>query len=510
MEQWSWQIVSYAQRVRLVGSRRHSARSGGTVEVADYLCALRVRWRWIVSAVLLGVIGGVLAILVTKPVYAASAELFVATRQETGGADLYAGSSFAQQRVQSYAAIVNRPRVLNPVIQQFGLHMTADQLAAKVTVDAPVDTVLLDITVRDGNAAQAAAIANAVGKSFITVVDQLESADGPSPVRISSVRDAVVPATPATPNWPIDLAFGSVLGLIVGVAAAVTRQLSDKRVRTEEQLTTVVPTTVLGEIPYDRDAGNHPMLYPDPQGPRAEAFRALRTNLRFVEAAGRVKSFVITSSVSSEGKTTTVINIASLMAASGLKVVVVDGDMRRPHVAKYLGLVNTVGLSTVLVGAIDLRDALQPWGDGLLYALTAGDVPPNPSELLGATVMTDVVAELEREFDLIIFDTPPLLSVTDAAVLSAKTDGAIMLAGAGRVRRDELSRAVKSLEAAGVRMVGAVLNMVPSTGRSAGSYYRGTYGSVVEQPPTRWRRRAAKSLTPGADSNAAEEGVSIS
>ena len=428
------------------------------VEFADYLRALRVRWRWVTAGLLLGVLGAVLVIVATTPVYQAGTELFVSTRQPSDGTDLYSGSSFSQQRVQSYTDIVTSPRVLDPVIGKLGLDESADELGRRITVNAPVDTVLLDITARDTDARRAAGIANAVSASFVSVVGQLESTGrSQSPVRISSVRQATVPVAPVLPNPPLTLVLGVVLGLIAGVVGAVVRQLTDRVVRDENDLSAVVSTTLIGEIPFDKHAAGNPTLLWQPHGERAEAFRALRTNLRFVEATGHLSSLVMTSSVAREGKTITAINLALAMMDSGLKVVIVDADLRRPRLAHYLGLIDAVGLTTVLVGAIGLTEALQRWGGDQLYVLTAGDTPPNPAEMLGSAGMVDLIAQLENDFDVVIFDAPPLLPVTDAAVLAANTSGAIMLASSGKVRRDEVVRAMRGLETAGARTVGTVL-----------------------------------------------------
>lgn len=456
------------------------------MELSEYFRALRVRWRWVVAGLLIGVIGAGAVVLTTSPVYEASTELFVSTKQATDGTDLYSGSSFSQQRVKSYTEIVTTPRVLAPVIDRLGLSESPDRLAAMISVNAPVDTVLVDIAVRDTDAARAARIANAVSDSFVSVVGELErTANEPSPVRISSVRDATTPTSPVLPATAFDLAIGVLLGLIAGAVAAMVRHATDTVVRGERDLGEVLDTTILGEIPFDRQAADNPTLIRQPQGSRAEAFRALRTNLQFVEATGPLRSVVVTSSVPKEGKSTSAINLALSLVDSGMKVVVVDADLRRPRIAHYLGLIDTVGLTTVLVGRIDVSDALQRWGGGQLYVLTAGDIPPNPSELLGAPAMTELLRRLEDEFDLVILDAPPLLPVTDGALLSAKATGAVMVASSGRVRREQLARAVRSLDTAGARLLGVVLNLLPASPRASGGYYT----SDVYAGTARWWQR---------------------
>jgi polysaccharide biosynthesis transport protein len=225
----------------------------------------------------------------------------------------------------------------------------------------------------------------------------------------------------------------------------------------------------------------------DPHSPRAEAFRTLRTNLQFVDAANHPRSIVFTSSLPGEGKTTTAANLAITMAAGGSRVCVVEGDLRRPRLLEYMGLDGSVGLTNVLIGQTDVTDALQQFSDGGLYVLGAGPIPPNPSELLGSTAMEKTLRELESRFDVVIIDTPPLLPVTDAAVLSTIVGGTVLVVGAGRVDRQNLTRSLQSLDAVKGRVLGLVVNMVPTKGADAYSYYREGY--APESPRKRAKER---------------------
>ena len=179
----------------------------------------------------------------------------------------------------------------------------------------------------------------------------------------------------------------------------------------------------------------------DPHGPRAEAFRALRTNLQFIDAATHPRSMTFTSSLPGEGKTTTTANLAISMAAAGSRVCVVEGDLRRPRMLQYMGMEGSVGLTNVLIGQADLADVLQPFGNANIQVLGAGQIPPNPSELLGSEAMSRTVRELEDMFDYVIIDAPPLLPVTDAAVLSTITGGVVVVVGCDIVHKEQLTRA---------------------------------------------------------------------
>jgi capsular exopolysaccharide synthesis family protein len=285
------------------------------------------------------------------------------------------------------------------------------------------------------------------------------------------VQEAVVPPAPISPNVPRNVALAVVLGTVLGVGAAMAGQTLDTSVRGEADVRAISGVPVLGTIAHDPEAASHPLIVQaDPHSARAEAFRHLRTNLQFVDAAGNACSFVMTSSLTGEGKSTATANLALTLAAAGVRVCVVEGDLRRPKVAEYLGLDNSVGLTTTLIGQAHLHDVIQPWGDGTLDLLAAGRLPPNPSELLGSAAMEGALRKLESLYDVVLIDAPPLLPVTDAAVLSRVAGGAVVVVGSGKVTRDQLTKALASLDAVGARMLGVLLNFVPATGSDAYSY----------------------------------------
>jgi polysaccharide biosynthesis transport protein len=198
-----------------------------------------------------------------------------------------------------------------------------------------------------------------------------------------------------------------------------------------------------------------------------------------VDAANHPASIVFTSSVPGEGKTTTAANLAITMAANGVRVCLVEGDLRRARLLEYLGMDGSVGLTNVLIGQAELGDVLQKFADTSVYVIGAGSVPPNPSELLGSTAMIETLRGLESRFDVVIIDSPPLLPVTDAAVLSSIAGGTVVVVGAGLADRDHLARSLQSLEAVNARVLGLVLNLLPAKG---GDYYYYRPGYAPQSP----------------------------
>lgn len=459
------------------------------MELRDYLRVLRKRWK-VVALLTLLVLGAATArTLWTTPTYQSSTQLFVSTQGGGDTSQLLQGSTFTQQRVKSYADIVTSPRVLDPVIQQLGLTITPGDLAKSITAEAPLDTVLINVAVVDKSPEQAQRIADAVGRQFASVIAELEKPEGTrvTPVKVSVVQPADLQTAPVSPRVPRNLALGLVVGLIMGMGVAVLREMLDTTVKGENDVKAVTDAPILGGIAYDPDASKRPLIVQsDPHGPRAEAFRQLRTNLQFVDVANHPRSIVFTSSVPNEGKSTTTVNLVITLAATGSRVVLVEADLRRPRVAAYLGLEDAAGLTSVLIGQAELDDVLQPWGNGKLDVLASGPIPPNPSELLGSQAMDNLVRELEARYDYVIIDSPPLLPVTDAAVMSRLAGGAVVVVGANRINRDQLKRALEILETVGAQVLGVVMNLVPTKGPDAYSYYSQGYAPVA---PEAVRRR---------------------
>jgi succinoglycan biosynthesis transport protein ExoP len=450
-----------------------------SVELRDYLRILRKRWVMIVAFTLIGVAVAAGGTILSTPTYQASSLVFVNVQSGGTVGDLVQGSTFAQSQVKSYAEAVNTPRVLDPAIKALRLDTTSRDLATSVSAAAPSDSVNITITVTGESPKQTADLANAVTTSFRNVIAEItEPTDGSaSQVLVSVLRDAVVPEAPISPRTPINLALGLLLGLAAGLALAVLREVMDTRIRGERDVESVTSAPIIGGISYDPAAVKRPLIVQDdPHSVRAEAFRTLRTNLQFLEVDAGGRSFVVTSSVPSEGKTTTSVNLAIALADAGAQVVIVDADMRRPKLADYMGIEGAVGLSDVLISRASLADVLQPWGRGNLVVLPSGAIPPNPSELLGSKAMATLIHELESEFDVVLVDLPPLLPVTDAALVSKLTRGALVVVAAGRTHKGEFAGAIAALENVGAKVAGVILTMLPMKGPDAYGYGRYGYG----------------------------------
>jgi len=429
----------------------------------------------------------------TTPQYSSSARLFIST-SPSDSTQAYQGSLFSAQRVTSYADLVSGREISSRVIDRLGLELTSTALADKVSAAVVPETVILQISVTDPSPSRAQQLAQAVSDELTQFVVELETPPGKrdAPIKATIVDAASLPTVPVAPLPLRNIGVAAILGLLFGLGSAVLRELLDTTVKSQQELAEVTAAPLMGHIAFDPNASKKPLVTSlDSHAPRVEAFRVLRTNMQFVDVDKDSKVFVITSSVPEEGKTTTAANLAITLAQAGQKILLLDADLRRPKLADNLRLESAVGLTTVLVGRIDLGDAIQEHSVGNLSVLTSGAIPPNPSELLQSHAMGEVFTKLRTEYDVIIVDAPPLLPVTDAALLASQSDGALVVVRHGKTTREQLRHAIERLESVDARALGVVLNMVPNQ-KSNDSYYGYGYGYGYAPKPGRRSQKSSK------------------
>lgn len=458
------------------------------MEIQDYIQILRTRWMIIVVTVAVAVLGALAVSLLTTPTYQSSSRVFVSTSGGSTVSESYQGNLFSQQRVASYSELVTGETLAGRTIDELGLALTPTQLAAKVTATSTADTVLLDISVVDGSPTVARDIANSLATQLTTLVRELETPeDGGTPAAgVRLVEQAQESATPVSPKTTRNLALGAAVGLLLGIALAVLRDRLDNTIKTRNKLEAAAKTPLVGSLPFDKQLKEAAVVeFGAARSPSAEAYRELRTNLQFLEVDHPPRVIVVTSAVPAEGKTTVAVNLALALAEAGHHVALVEGDLRRPRVSKYLGLIGSVGLSTVLAGQAELNDVLQPSSYEGLEVLASGPLPPNPSELLGSEASRRVIDELRGRFDYVIIDGAPLLPVTDSALLTTHSDGALVIARFGHTTETEVTRAIGNLETIGAHILGAVFTMMPSgrKGSDNYSYYYETDKTIPRQTP---------------------------
>lgn len=447
---------------------------------------LRAHWVLIVGALVVCTVTAGVYAWTREPLYAAHTQLFVSTQSTTGlsPSQVYQGGLASQARAESYARIISSPPVAEAVIDQLGLSKSTQYVQSAITATVPEETVLIDVKVEDESPQLAKEIADSVAGQFPEFVNELESAPTPetSPVDVSVTSPAVLPTSPESPKKGLYLVVGAVLGLILGVGAAVLRELLDRRIRDDDAAEAIAGAPVLGQIPRDSRAGKRPLVVvADADSPEAEAYRRLRTNLRVVTIDRDRGSLLVTSAVAGEGKTLLTANLGLAFAQAGHRVVLVDADLRRPRLGRLLGLEPTPGLSDVLLGDVP-DEELHHEHQLPLEVLTSGSPPPNPSELLESAGFEALLDRLTSRAEIVILDSPALLPASDAAVMARSAAAVLMVALVSSTRAEQFDEAAESLRAVGKHPVGAVLNGLPA--RTGRSYVYGPSDAVEAPAPT--------------------------
>lgn len=474
------------------------------MELTDYLRILRAHWAGVLAITAVTALAALAFSLAQPKVYAANANGFVSTGVNDNPALASVNDSLAKSRAKSYVDIAKSRATAQTVIDELGLDATPSALIGNIEVEQPIDTVLIKVTARAGSPREAQQLADAWIAALAEQVDRIEDPRGrdrPGTLQVLPVESAELPTSPVSPQTERNVLLGLVLGLLLGLGYAVARNQLDRRIRSAASVEQRFGVTVVGAVPGDEGLLHAPgepariavteESEARPHTGSAEAFRKLRTNLRFMDVDNPPRVIVVTSPQQGDGKSTVAANLASAIAASGERVTLIDGDLRRPTVAQSFGLVEGVGLTDVLVGRVAVEDVLQqPARPENLAVLGAGAVPPNPSELLGSQAMRTLLRQL-AETGIVVVDAPPLLPVTDAAVLTAVTDGAFVVVSAGKTLDTELEAALSHIEAVSGRTLGVVINRVPRRDTDAG-YYGGYYGPDRTGPTASAQPQAPK------------------
>ncbi len=441
------------------------------MDFKQFFKVIRRRWLSMVAIVVVALaIAGVIS-WQTTPQYESKARIFVSVNA-ADATDVTAISFFAAGRVSTYADLATSTELMEGVIDDLDLSESPEELADRVKAEVVPDTTLIEMTVRDTDARHAQRNADWLAKSYAEYLTRVETPAGADEAQIlASVTDtATYNSKPVAPKTVLYLAVAGLVGLLIGVATALTRDILDRTIGAQEHIKEVTAAPVLASVGFDKEIGSSPLLTNlGSFAPRTEAFRLLRTNLQFLDLDDQPRCLVISSAVPGEGKTMTSTNLAVALAQTGRRTLVIDADLRRPRVAGLLGLDAAVGLTTILVGKAELQDAIQVHEPSGLHFLASGAKPPNPTEILQSRVTHDLVKKLRNEYDMVIIDAPPLLPVADASVLATLADGTILVIKHGKTTRDQLAEAIARLNQVGGRLFGVVVNMIPR--RATNSYY---------------------------------------
>ncbi len=468
------------------------------MDIWSYVRVIRTHWLLVLVGALLGLAAGGGISLATTPQYASTVTFFVNTPSDTiaGSAT---GDTFGQKRVNTYVQLITTDRLTARVADVLDDGSTAEQIGRDISAKGDLNTVLLTATVLDPSPQRSLEIATAVSTQFVALVAEMEAGGetGAPAVRLEVVDGPSLNPDPVVPAPIRNCTVGLLLGLLVGIGLALLRNATDKAVRDVAAVEQLTGAPVIGTIYADNEAASSPVLLAGQmQSLRAEGYRQLRTNLQFIDAAEPVRTVVVSSALPDEGKSSTSTNLAVVLAEAGRRVLLIEADLRRPRVASYLGLEGGVGLTTVLTHDVPLMEAVQPARENLSI-LASGAMPPNPAELLGGERMAALLTEARERFDVVVIDSPPLLAVTDAAVLATTADAVILVVRHGSTPAPAAAQAVKALTTVGGRLIGCVVTRVPAKGVDGYRYGAVSYDASLLDDTT--PRTGTRRSTPAAD-----------
>ena len=480
----------------------------------------------------------------TTPIYETSTRLLVSEPPAMQSIQ-YTGLTSTQTMARTYAEIlVDRP-VLQGVIDELRLEMSPEDLREWVSVEPVRDTQVLVVTVQCPSRDLSASIANSIASVFVERMRELQSqryavtqaglaqqvqdmeaqinatndeisretdaskltqlearlteyrrlysnlvtnfeqvrlAEAQTSTNVVVSEPAAIPTKPVSPKTGRNTVLGAIAGLLAAMGLVVVLDALDDTVKDPEDFRKKFNLSVLGVIAAHSSPENLPITVHEPRSPVAESFRGLRTNIMFAGVDRPVRRILVTSATPQDGKTTVASNLAAVMAQGERKTVLIDADLRRPRVHEQFGLPNRSGLSDLFVLPADAYPkVLQRDEVAALSVISSGSVPPNPAELLTSQKMAQILDALNAEFEMVVFDTPPVLAVTDAVALSHLVDGVILVAKPGQTRMSAFRQAVEQLRAVHARILGVVLNEVQASSRRYGYYYNRYYSKYAHE-----------------------------
>lgn len=504
------------------------------IDIQEFFYPLR-SWAWLILLVgaLAGAVVFFISSR-TIPQYQTSTRLLISDPPVTRSLDTNAMIS-GQTLIGTYAEMLVDAPVLQGVIDKLGLPLTIEQLSPTITVEIVRNTQLLLVTVQNQDPQLAVDIANTIAQVFterirelqsqryaasqkglaqqvtdmekqindttdaiaqefdpaqklqfearlteyrrlyaslVTNFEQVRLAEAQTSTNVFVSAPARISTVPVSPKTTRDTLLAIVAGLLLATGAVFAVHTLDDTIKNPDEIRAKFNLPVLGMIAMHKIKEGQPVCQAEPRSPVAESFRSLRTNITYAAVDGPLRRILITSPTPQDGKTTISSNLAVILAQGEKRVVLIDADLRRPQIHHKFGLFNRIGLSDLFVPPNDSLDgALQTCDVPRLSVITSGRMPPNPAELLTSNKMLQIFVSLSENHDLVIVDTPPLLSVTDAAALSTNVDGVILVIKPGVTKSGALTLALSQLNAVRARVLGVVLNGVDPASRKYGYYY---------------------------------------
>ena len=467
------------------------------MNIRDYIRMLRRGWPVVLLGAMVFVGLSIIYLVITPKQYESSTVLLVSARNPASVTELQNGAQFSANAASTYARMIDSSAVLGPVANAIRPQLSTDQLAGMVSTATAPGSPLITITVTGQHADVVADVANRTADSAVSEIPKLDGvSDGHPLVQLKKLQPAAEQDQAVSPNKKRIIVLGFFVGCILGLAAAIAFQALDTKIRRVHDLQVLSDVPLLAVVPRMRRVKhNEVIVRDDPTGASVEAFRTLRTNIRFIDGGAR-KSLVLTAVAEHSDGAHIPVNLAWMLAEAGRRVLLVDLDLRNSTVSDVFGLSGGLGMTDVLDGPVRLTEVVRDTHHPNLQVVISGDMVLNPSELLSTPKMGSLLAWMEAHYDHVILHAPPLLSHSDAAVIAGigggvsprqpAAPGTLITIAAGRTRAQELDTALTVLRNVGVIPLGLVLTRA---GKNATDHRSASGG------PTRsvnlWNRRTS-------------------
>ncbi|MCX7789011.1 MAG: polysaccharide biosynthesis tyrosine autokinase [Chloroflexaceae bacterium] len=415
------------------------------------------RWAWLIALVAL--LSGALAFVASSrltPTYESRVTVTV-TRRTAADSEIW---GINERPIATYMELLRKRPVLETVIARLQLNTTPEALERRVRVALTRNTSLIVLTVRDSDPDRAAAIANDIADLVAQRGRELLGNDVTFSRYNLHVVEPALPATrPVSPRIPLNVAVFMVVGAMLAAGAVLLRDYFDDRVRSTDEIAHLTGARTLVTVPPQAGGSGKPIVLRDGLSPVAETYRRLRVHIEHAAAQRPIRTLLVTSATDGEGKSTTLANLAVVLAEAGKRVILVDADLRKPTLHTFFQQPNTRGVTTALQSdAASLASHLVPTGVANLELLPSGPLPPNPAEVVGSSGMAGLIERLKDHADIVLFDSPALLAVVDPITLARLCDATLLVVRSGSLRGPALVSAIDQLAQFEIEPLGVVLN----------------------------------------------------